>query len=240
MSELERIDKFLGNAGIASRKDIKKLLKLHEVTVNGKRVTSSGVRIDPVSDEVCLDGQVLVVKQHVYFMLHKPAGVLSTTVDSRGQDTVVDYIDTTAKIFPVGRLDKDTTGLLLLTDDGELTHQLIHPKYHVPKVYELTIKGKVNTAQIKSFQRGVLLHDGLTLPAEAKILAENKEGSVVEVRLVEGRNRQIRRMCEELGMELIALKRVKFGPLEIGELSEGEYRELHKEEIDLLRAAVLK
>jgi pseudouridine synthase len=240
MGSMERLDKFLSNSGLASRKDIKKLLKLHEVMVNGKRVLASGVRINPTKDEVSIDGQVLVVSKYVYFLLNKPAGVLSTTVDNRGRDTVVDFIDTTATIFPVGRLDKDTTGLILLTDDGALTHQLIHPKYHVVKVYHLTIKGSVKAAQLQAFRQGVLLSDGVTLPAKADILQETGDESIVEVTLIEGRNRQIRRMCEALGMELVALKRVTFGPLALGNLQEGEYRELTETEIDLLRAAVLK
>jgi pseudouridine synthase len=235
MENVERIDKYLSNAGIASRRDIKKILKQYTVTVNGNRVTSSGVRIHPGEDVVAIDGRVLQVTKHVYFLLHKPAGVISTVSDNRGRESVVDLIPTIAKIFPVGRLDKDTTGLLLLTDDGELTHRLIHPKYHVPKVYQLTVSGTVKKSQLTAFRRGVLLSDGITLPAKAEILEEREGVTIVEVTLIEGRNRQIRRMCEELGMELLALKRVKFGSLSLADLKEGEYRELSEEEIQDLQ-----
>lgn len=239
-ADIIRLDKFLANAGILSRRGIKQFLKHEQVTINGKRVTESGIRIDPQKDTVLINGQKIKKPETLYFLLNKPMGYISTTSDEQGRDNVTQLIDTNERIYPVGRLDKDTHGLLILTNDGELTHQLIHPKYHVPKIYRLLINGKVLERQIKFFQTGVMLDDGITLPAPTKVVSVNNGKTIVEVTLHEGRNRQIRRMCEAVGLELLDLQRISFGPLKLGNLQLGDYRHLTKEEIHQLRIAVEK
>ena len=235
-----RLDKFLANAGVLSRRGIKQFLKQQQVTINGKRVTQSGIRLDPQKDTVLINGQKVKKPETVYFLLNKPMGYISTTSDEQGRENVTELIDTQERIYPVGRLDKDTHGLLLLTNDGELTHQLIHPKYHVPKVYRLIVEGKPHDKQIHLFQTGVMLEDGITLPAPTKIISSNNNQTILEVTLHEGKNRQIRRMCEAVGLELLDLQRISFGPLKLNNLQLGHARKLTKEEILLLRKAVEK
>lgn len=235
-----RLDKFLSNAGIRSRRGIKQLLKNQIITINGKRITESGIRLDPYTDEVLLNGEKIQQSEAVYFLLNKPMGYISTTADEHGRDNVISLIDTQERIYPVGRLDKDTHGLLLLTNDGELTHQLIHPKYHIPKVYRLLVAGDVDPRQITLFQTGVMLDDGITRPAETKIVSQGKDQTILEVTLHEGRNRQIRRMCEAVGLGLLDLQRISFGPLRLDGLKLGTYRNLTKEEIHSLKRAVEK
>lgn len=234
----ERLDKFLSNRGVTSRRNIKKLLKFSEVTVNGKRVTESGTRIDPLKDTICIEGSKILKSKLVYFLLNKPVGIVSTVSDEYGRENVVSLIDTPFRVFPVGRLDKDTSGLILLTNDGELTHKLTHPKFHVPKTYHLEIQGKITKPQTKAFSKGVLLSDGITQPAKVTVLQEGRT-SVLEVVLHEGRYRQIRRMCETVGIKLLHLTRVAFGPIKLENLDDGEYRVLTSQEIDLLQDAVL-
>jgi pseudouridine synthase len=255
-----RLDKFLSHAGVASRKDIKQVLKQYEVTVNGKRVKSSGVRVNLVTDEVCLAGKKIELKEYVYYALNKPKDVVSTTADPLGRESVVDLIDTHEKIFPIGRLDKDTHGLLILTNDGELTHKLIHPKYHVPKKYRLIVAEDPTEEQLQAFRKGVLLREGITKEADIelisnhlsvnqtekltteKLLSENGKlrtdnRVTLQVILYEGKYRQIRRMCEALGITLLDLQRISFGPISLGELKVGEYKELSEGEITALKNA---
>lgn len=233
-----RLDKFLSNAGVLSRRGIKQLLKKENVTVNGKRVTESGIRINPDRDIVLINGQKIKKPGFVYFLLNKPKGVISTTSDEFDRDSVVSLIDTPDRIYPIGRLDKDTHGLLILTNNGELTHKLTHPRYHVPKVYRLIIQGKPSDKQLEAFRTGVLLSDGITLPAEVQELGEKNNQITILVTLHEGRNRQIRRMCETVGIELLDLERISFGPIKLGKLSIGEYRELSQHEIESLQKVV--
>jgi 23S rRNA pseudouridine2605 synthase len=232
-----RLNKYLANLGICSRRDVKKLLKEQNVTVNGERIKESGFRFDPRSDDIRLNGKKILLPKLVYYLLNKPKGVVSTTADEYGRKNVISLIPTKERIYPVGRLDKDTTGLILLTNDGELTNQLIHPKYHVDKVYHLTIKGSANTAQLTAFRNGVLLEDGITSSAKVVVLYIKGGVSELTVTIHEGRNRQIRRMCETVGVQLLELKRIKFGPITLGNVREGKFRELTKEEIISLKKA---
>lgn len=246
MTNTVRLDKFLSNAGVLSRRGIKQLLKQQNLTVNGKRVTESGIRIDPSKDKVLLNGQKITKPGFVYYLLNKPIGYISTTSDEFARGNVVDLIDTRERIYPIGRLDKDTHGLLILTNDGELTHKLTHPKYHVPKVYRLIIEGSVDEKQIEAFRKGVLLNDGITLPAEATVVPHSIRDlkknimTTLLVTLHEGRNRQVRRMCETVGIDLLDLERISFGPIKLGNLPVGEYRELEKKEIESLQKATEK
>ncbi len=230
-----RLDKFLSDAGIVSRRGVKQLLKKEEITVNGKRVRESGTRIIAGKDKIEINGYPVKKPGKVYFILNKPIGYISTTSDELYRENVVSLIDTPERIYPIGRLDKDTHGLILLTNDGELTHKLIHPRYHVNKTYLLKIKGTVKPIQLKILREGVMLEDGITLPATVDIESVKSDKTVLKMTIHEGRNRQIRRMCEALGLELLDLQRIEFGPLRLGKLKAGEYRNLTKTELESLK-----
>ena len=226
-----RLNKYLANLGIASRREIATLLKQQSVTVNGKRVKESGFRIDPQKDDIRLNGGKIEQPELIYYLLNKPKGIVSTTADEYGRKNVTSLIPTKERIYPVGRLDKDTTGLLILTNDGELTNHLTHPRFHVDKVYRLTIAGQVTNTQLHALRSGVLLEDGITAPAEVVVLSKNE----LEMKIHEGRNRQIRRMCETVGINLLELQRIKFGQLTLKNLPMGKCRVLTKEEIVALK-----
>lgn len=237
MNSTIRLDKFLANAGIISRRGVKQFLKDNEVVVNGQRLEESGERIER-NQIVLVNGQEVTKPGFVYFLLNKPIGIISSTNDEFARDTVVSLIDTTERIYPVGRLDKDSHGLVLLTNDGELTHQLIHPRYHVPKRYRIIVAGHPRSSQLQQLRMGVILEDGMTLPADVIIKEQSQEQTVLDITLHEGKNRQIRRMCEEVGIDLLDLQRIAFGPLTLGNLKRGEYRPLTKQEIQNLKDIV--
>lgn len=236
-----RLDKFLSRRGISSRRGLKTFLKENEVLVNNKRVKAVGERIT-LADQVLVNGQKLDTEDLVYFALNKPVGIISTSSDEFGRQNVVSLVSTEIRVYPVGRLDKDTSGLILLTNDGSLTHRLTHPKFHVPKKYILTVGGYVSEEKLKRFRNGVILSDGVTNPAEIERIVKkgssvNSEKSVFKATLMEGRYRQIRRMCEVLEMNLLELERVEFGSVKLGTLKSGEYRSLTNKEISELKKA---
>lgn len=235
-----RLNKYLANLGICARRDVKQFLKTESVTVNGERVKESGTRIDPAIDDIRINGNNVKQPQMVYYLLNKPKGIISTTADEYGRKNVTSLVPKVGKIYPVGRLDKDTTGLILLTNDGELTNLLTHPSFHVDKTYQLTVRGFVTKEQLRALRNGVLLNDGITAPADVKIVRSNHLQTVLEMTIHEGRNRQIRRMCETVGIELIDLDRVTFGPVKKGPLPIGKFRELGADEIELLKHAAKK
>jgi 16S rRNA pseudouridine516 synthase len=232
-----RIDKLLANVGYGSRKEVKKLLKDGLVKVNDKIVKDGKEQIDPKNDIVTLNGEIIEYKEFIYLMMNKPQGVISSTEDGR-EKTVVDLLeieDAVYSPFPVGRLDKDTVGLLLLTNDGKLAHQLLSPKKHVPKTYFAVIDQQVTEEDIVAFKKGVTLDDGyMTKPGELKIL---KSGitSDIELTITEGKFHQVKRMFQAVGKRVIYLQRISMGPLQLDETLElGEYRELSEEELNLL------
>jgi 23S rRNA pseudouridine2605 synthase len=229
-----RLNKYLANLGICSRRNVESFLKEHTVTVNGQKVTEPGIRINTKNDTILLNGNKIKKPNFVYYLLNKPKGVVSTTSDEYGRKNVISLIPTNERIYPIGRLDKDTSGLLLLTNDGNLTNHLIHPRYHVDKIYRLTIRGQANDAQLKALRNGVLLEDGITSPAKVSVLKIGTT-SEIEMTIHEGKNRQIRRMCETVGIYLLELQRIKFGPISLGKIKEGEHRLLTENEIGLLK-----
>lgn len=239
----ERLDKVLGNLGYGTRKEVKALAKKGEVTVNGTIVKDSAQHVDPEKDIIEVSGEKIFYRKYIYVMLNKPQGVISATEDDY-EETVIDLLETDLAVFkpaPVGRLDKDTEGLLLLTNDGELNHMLLSPKRHVPKRYYATIEGRVTEKDIEEFKKGVVLDDGYkTLPAELFIL-ESDENSEIEVILYEGKYHQVKRMFEAVGKKVTYLKRISMGPLKLdASLELGEYRELTEEELDSLRNTTIK
>lgn len=229
-----RINKFLAELGVGSRRAIDKMIEEKRIKVNGV-LAESGIKVDK-SDKISVNGKLLEFekKKKVYFMLNKPKRVLSTAKDERGRKTVVDLIDTKERIFPIGRLDYDTEGLLLLTNDGEIFNKVIHPRTEVYKTYLVEARGNINMTTLNKLKRGVMLDDKMTLPAKAKILLADERHTELHFAIKEGRNRQVRRMFEIVGHPVINLKRIMLGELNLEGLEAGEYRPLTKKEINYL------
>lgn len=238
MAKKERIDKILSNLGYGTRKELKKIIRDGSVTVNGETVKDSGFKLDPDKDAITIYDEEVYYKEHIYLMLNKPAGYISATEDYL-HDTVLDLIEDKDKvfdIFPVGRLDKDTEGLLILTNDGQLAHRVLSPRRHVKKLYYAEIQGEVGEEDSRLFSEGVVLDDGYkTLPARLEILSSG-DVSEINVEIVEGKYHQVKRMFEAVDKSVIYLKRMRMGELELDpELEYGEYREITPEEIELLQ-----
>lgn len=232
-----RLDKYLADMGCGTRSQVKKAISSRAVQVNGETVKSADLKIDTECDEVSFHGTPVRYADYEYYMLHKPAGVVSATEDSR-ETTVIDLIIEKQRkdLFPVGRLDKDTEGLLLITNDGDLAHRLLSPKKHVDKTYYARVQGKVTADDIASFKTGVDIgEEKLTLPAELKILKSDDE-SEIELTICEGKFHQVKRMFQAVGKEVVYLKRLRMGTLVLDEtLKVGEYRKLTEKELkDLL------
>jgi len=228
-----RLAKFLAHAGVASRRSAERLIADGRVTVGGELVTDPARDVDESSD-VRFDGEQVAAEARVVFALNKPAGVVSTAKDTHGRPTVVSMIRSAHRLYPVGRLDSDTTGLILLTNDGELANQLTHPRYEVPKTYLATVEpGRVSDRDLRALREGVELDDGVTSPASVR---QVKFG-LLEITIREGRKRQVRRMVEAIGHRVVALERVAFGPLRLEKLAPGKYRRLSAAEIERLRKA---
>jgi 16S rRNA pseudouridine516 synthase len=238
-----RIDKLLANLGYGSRKEVKGLLKTGAVKINDVVVKDAKQHVDSNKETVTLNGEVLEYKEFIYLMMNKPQGVLSATEDHR-DETVIDLLELDDQVyepFPVGRLDKDTEGLLLITNDGQLAHRLLSPKKHVPKTYFAVIDQEVAEADIIAFKKGVTLDDGyVTKPGELKIFKSGIR-SDIELTITEGKFHQVKRMFEAVGKKVIYLKRLTMGSLALDESLElGEYRELTDEEIELLKTYQVK
>ncbi|WP_017756169.1 pseudouridine synthase [Calidifontibacillus oryziterrae] len=234
-----RIDKFLANSGFGSRKEVKKLLKTGAVKINDEVVKDSQTQLTPEVDGVTVHGEIVEYKEYIYLMMNKPSGVISATEDNH-ETTVIDLLeldDQRFEPFPVGRLDKDTVGLLILTNDGKLAHRLLSPKKHVPKTYYAKIEGVVTEDDIERFRSGVTLEDGyITKPAELVILSSGNE-SEIELTITEGKFHQVKRMFIAVGKKVSFLMRIKMGPLLLDQtLKQGEYRDLTNEEIELLKS----
>ncbi|WP_414046031.1 pseudouridine synthase [Macrococcus equi] len=234
-----RLDKFLSNHGLGSRKDVKLLLKKKFVRVNDVIVTKSDIKINPEQDEIMVQGEVIHFEPYIYLMLNKPAGVISSTQDK--ERTVIDLITNYQhyELHPVGRLDKDTEGLLILTNDGNFTHDVLSPKKHVNKTYYARINGLVTNETIKQFAQGVTLDDGYhTMPGELTIISADAQNITSEIELViqEGKFHQVKRMFESVNMKVTYLKRIKMGELLLdNNLAKGDYRKLTQDEINLVR-----
>jgi len=236
--EVLRIDKMLANLGYGSRKEVKQLLKSGAIKVDDAVVKDAKQHVDTAKQSVTLNGEVIEYREFIYLMMNKPQGVLSATEDS-ACETVIDLLELEDQVyepFPVGRLDKDTEGLLLITNDGQLAHRLLSPKKHVPKTYFAVIDGEVTEADIDAFSRGVTLDDGYeTKPGELKILKPGIR-SDIELTITEGKFHQVKRMFQAVGKRVVYLQRISMGPLALDETLElGEYRELTDEEVELLR-----
>jgi 16S rRNA pseudouridine516 synthase len=238
-----RLDKVLSHMGYGTRSELKKLVKQGAVEVNGVLTKDSGLQVDPYRDDIRFEGEPVIYREFVYLMMNKPQGVVSATEDLRDR-TVVDLLSSAWRHFepfPVGRLDKDTEGLLLLTNDGKLAHNLLSPRKHVPKKYYAEVEGAVNHQDAAAFAQGVVLDDGyMTMPGELTIIeaGDPARGSLSRIELIikEGKFHQVKRMFQAVGKKVVFLKRISMGPLELDDkLSPGKYRELTEEELHMLQ-----
>jgi 23S rRNA pseudouridine2605 synthase len=231
-----RLAKYLANAGVASRRAAEQIIAAGRVRVDGETVRDPARDVD-AHHAIEVDHQPVAppdAQRHVVYAVHKPAGVVSTAQDTHGRPTVVELVRTSQRLYPVGRLDADTTGLILLTNDGELAHRLTHPSFEVDKTYLATVaKPPVREAALQRLRAGVELEDGRTAPARVERISPG----TLSITIHEGRKRQVRRMCSEVGHPVIALQRVRFGPLELGDLRPGRHRKLTPIEVDRLTAA---
>jgi len=222
---MDRLQKVIARAGIASRRKAEELISAGEVKVNGIVITEMGLKVDPKQDFIEVCNQPLKDREEVkiYLLLHKPKGYVTTVKDPQGRPTVLDLVKVPQRIYPVGRLDYDTSGLLILTNDGDLTYALTHPKHEVNKVYQARVKGHPAKNTLDKLRQGILLDDGPAAPAKVKQLKAFRDSTLLEITIHEGRNRQVRRMCDAIGHEVADLKRVTIGSLQLGALQPGEY-----------------
>ncbi|MCC0628490.1 MULTISPECIES: pseudouridine synthase [unclassified Clostridioides] len=237
MAKKQRIDKILSNLGYGSRSEIKKYCKQGSIVVNGSEVLNPGTQVDTENDEILFNGEEVIYREYIYLMMNKPDGYISATTD-KYDPTVLDLINSSYlafEPFPVGRLDKDTEGLLVLTNDGKLSHRVLSPKKHVPKTYYAKIDGVVTEEDVEAFAEGVVLDDGYkTMPSQLNILKSDDE-SEIELTIHEGKFHQVKRMFESVGKKVVYLKRLSMGNLKLDESLElGEYRELTDEEVKLI------
>jgi 23S rRNA pseudouridine2605 synthase len=234
-----RLQKILSHAGISSRRAAETLIREGRVSVNGRVVTELGTKADPSRDKISIDGRLVQAAQTaIYLALNKPTGVVTTLSDPEGRPTVRDLLGRLReRVFPVGRLDFHSAGLLLLTNDGELAQRLTHPRYGVHKAYRVKVKGRVVPEQIEQLTKGVALRDGMSAPARVRIVEAGERKTWLEITLAEGKNRQVRRMCEAVGLSVEKLSRIAFGPLKLGKLEVGAVRALTEAEVVKLRRA---
>ncbi|MCL2861051.1 MAG: rRNA pseudouridine synthase [Firmicutes bacterium] len=237
-----RINQFLATSGVASRRASEQVIKDGRVTVNGKKVTDLAVQINPDNDHVLLDGKKIEpIKKHLYIMLHKPKGYITSTKDEKERKTIMNLLEKKyllKRVFPIGRLDYETEGLLLMTTDGDLCASLTHPKFEVPKTYVVKIEGEITELELNKIRDGIILDGVKTKKCKAKILEHDNASNItrIEVIISQGLNRQIRRMFEVINKQVVFLKRTHIGNLRLGGLSRGETRELKKEEIVYLKS----
>ena len=235
---MERLQKVIAQAGIASRRKAEQLIAEGKVKVNGETVTQMGVQVSP-HDTVEVNGVEIGKEEKVYFLLNKPKKGVSTVSDDKDRETVMDYFsDVKERIFPVGRLDYETTGLLIMTNDGEFANLMMHPRNHIHKTYEVAVSGVLTDDMCRLLENGINLEDGKTLPAEVVLLqrSRKKNRTVLQITIQEGRNRQVRRMMEYFHVEVTRLNRIQYEFLDLGNLRQGQYRKLRSYEVRKLKS----
>lgn len=238
---MERLQKVIAASGIASRRKAEEMIQQGRVKVNGQTVKEMGVKVS-TQDRIEVDGHEINKEEKVYYLLNKPKRTICSVSDDKERDTVVDIIDCKERIFPVGRLDYETTGLLLLTNDGKFANGLMHPRNHIRKTYEVAVKGVLTDGMCALLEKGIELEDGKTLPAEVFVLqrSEKKNKTVLQITIQEGRNRQVRRMMEFFNCEVTRLNRIQYAFLDLGNLRQGQYRKLRMFEVRKLMSIVNK
>ncbi|MBQ2758861.1 MAG: rRNA pseudouridine synthase [Clostridia bacterium] len=236
MEELIRLQKYMADCGVASRRKAEEMIAAGRVRVNGQ-IASVGDKINPKRDSVTVNGKKLTKdKNYIYLMLNKPRGFVTTMSDEMDRKCVAQLVaDVGKRVYPVGRLDRDSEGLLLFTNDGEFANALTHPSRHIAKVYRVSVKPAITEEQINVLTSSLMIDGRKTMPADVRVLSKEEDRSSLEITLFEGRNRQIRRLCEEAGLETVRLKRMSIGQLKLGGLKVGEYRYLTNDEVSLLK-----
>lgn len=238
----ERLQKIMANAGVASRRKCEQLILDGKVEVNGEVVTALGVKADPATDIITVNGKPITANANkVYAAFHKPKGVITSMSDPEGRKTVLDFVKGIgARVYPVGRLDYDTEGLLLLTNDGDLANMLMHPRHHVAKTYHATVKGIPHGDLLEKLREGIQLEDGMSQPAEVEYhdVDMERKSATISITIYEGRNRQVRRMFEAIGHPVVKLKRVQFGNIFLQGIPRGKFRHLTKSEVNELKMAI--
>ncbi|HZG14732.1 MAG TPA: pseudouridine synthase [Candidatus Bathyarchaeia archaeon] len=238
---MERLQKILAQAGVASRRKCEELITQGRVKVNGTVSTELGTKVDPQNDIILVDDKPIHIEKLIYLLLHKPTGVITSLHDPQGRRVVTDLLtDIQERVYPVGRLDYDTSGLLLLTNDGELANRIAHPSFEIDKVYRAWVKGIPSKESVKKLATGIRLEDGMTSPGEARIIEQEAQRTLLEITIHEGRNRQVRRMCDAIGHPVLKLERIRLGFLTLAGVKVGEYRHLTKEEVERLKREVIQ
>ncbi len=234
---MDRLQKVLAQAGIASRRKCEEIILAGRVEVNEEKITTLGVKVDPNIDLIKVDGRAIRAEKKVYLLMNKPKGVITSASDPEGRKIVTDFIPgIKERVVPVGRLDYDTEGLLLLSNDGEFVNKLTHPRHHVPKTYHAFVKGVPHGDVLDKLKKGIMLEDGITAPAEVEYvdIDPDRKSSIITITIYEGRNRQVRRMFESVSFPVQKLRRVQFGDLTLHGVSRGHYRHLIETEIEAL------
>ena len=240
MGEIVRLQKYIAMSGVASRRAAETMIQEGRVKVNGKKITEQGVKIEIGADNVSVDDKPIKLKNKKYYiMLNKPEGVITSVKDEKGRKTILDIVKVEERVYPIGRLDYDSSGLLLLTNDGDIYNNIIHPRVKIDKKYIAECKGVFSKEDMERFEKGLDIGGYVTAPAKIRIISEDLVKisyiSTVEITIYEGKNRQIRKMCSSLNHEVISLKRVSIGDLKLGYLQQGKYRELTKEELQYIK-----
>ena len=232
-----RLQKYFTDCGVLSRRAAEEEIKAGKVFVNGVRA-HLGDKVDPDEDTVEYKGKRIVPREaqkHVYILLNKPCGVVTSAKDEKGRTCVTDLVKCGTRVYPVGRLDLNSQGLILMTNDGELTNKLTHPRHEIPKIYEVEVVGKVTTEQLNVLNSSMTIDDYILLPVKTEFLSKNEKFTTLRMTLFEGRNRQIRKMCEQVGLKVAKLTRVAIGDIALGNLEYGKWRYLTKEEVAMLK-----
>lgn len=232
-----RLQKYLADAGISSRRKAEQLITEGKVKVNGEVITNLGTKVNPNKDVIYYNNNIIKISsKKIYILLNKPEKYVTTVDDQFNRPTVIELLHSVSeRIYPVGRLDYNTSGLLLLTNDGDLTYKITHPKHCIRKIYIAKVKGTPQEASLEKLRKGIVIDSYKTAPAKVKILSKSKNNTILQISIYEGRNRQVRKMCEAIGHPVISLKRIAIGNIFLGDLPIGQYRSLTKEEINYLK-----
>ncbi|WP_050607512.1 pseudouridine synthase [Clostridium niameyense] len=232
----ERLQKYMASCGVGSRRKCEEIILQGRVSVNSKRITQLGTKVIPEEDKVYLDGKLITPEENkVYILLNKPKGYISTVQDEKGRKTILDLVHVKERIYPIGRLDKDSSGIIILTNDGEIYNKIIHPSKEKVKTYRVLVDGILDENHIKRFKEGIDIGGYITAPAILDIVKIYKNSTEVLIKIYEGKNRQIRRMCESIGHRVLQLDRIAIGDIKKGDLKQGTWRNLTSQEIEYLK-----
>lgn len=231
-----RLQKFLAHAGVASRRKCENIIESGRVQVDGKTVKAMGIKVTPGKERITVDNkEIIAAEKHIYILLNKPKGYVTTVADPQGRPIVTSFLQNVKeRVFPVGRLDLDTEGALLLTNDGELTQSILHPSNQVFKTYEAEVKGNPKSSDLRALETGVMVENRITSPAKVRVIRKARGNSIIQITIHEGRKRQVKKMFQAIGHPVLALKRLAYGNLGLGDLAPGKYRFLQKNELNLI------